>query len=118
MPKWFRSILVLFRNLSHEVSFICTEMVSLKEELGTITQTLKSHLPGPVAVDKALKMSKQEVIDTAAALNDKQLRAKRKTIWEYVLRKDRPIEKETHPLLGSLPLGFSSGIHQRLSVKS
>ena len=70
-PDGVTSTSVLIRNLSHEVSFIRAQIESPKEELGTITHTLKSHLSGPVAVDKALKISEQKVRDAVAALKDK-----------------------------------------------
>ena len=86
-PDGITSISVLIRNLSREVSFIRAQIASVKEELGTITQTVKSHLPGPAAVDKALKISEQEVRDAAAALNDRQARANRFIIWGHFTQK-------------------------------
>ena len=87
-PDGITSISVLIRNLSHEVSFIRAQIASVEEELGTITQTLKSHLPGP-----------------AAALNDRQARANRLIIWRHFTQKDKPTQKASS-ILRSLPLSF------------
>ena len=93
-----------------EVSVIPAITYGPEDALYTIKQIPKSHLPGPTAVYKALKISEQKVKDEAEAYINKLLRAKRLIIWGRFIRKDKTNQLITRSRSPKLSFGF----HQRL----